>query len=71
MVSEATNPYPMKLGLSSKPALNFGVPLSGSPLSTSPDLIQTQQHRLEQSTSSLVSSLETAEKKMTSEEAAW
>ncbi|XP_053158877.1 caskin-2 isoform X2 [Hemicordylus capensis] len=67
MVSEVTGPYPMKLGLGSKPALSFGVPLSMRPLNTSPDIIQAQQ-RLEQTNSSLVSTLEAAEKKITAKE---
>nr|XP_056719869.1 caskin-2 [Euleptes europaea] len=64
MVSEVTGPYPTKLGLGSKAALNFGVPLSTRPLNTSPDMTQVQQ-RLEQTSSSLVS----AEKKISTEDA--
>lgn len=67
MVSEVTEPYPMKLGLGSKPALNFGVPLLTKPLNASPDMTQVQQ-RLEQTNSSLVSTLESAEKKIITEE---
>lgn len=67
MVSEVTGSYPMKLGLSNKTPMSLGVPLSMRPLSTSPDVIQAQQ-RLEQTSSSLVSTLEAAEKKITAEE---
>ncbi|XP_061472141.1 caskin-2 isoform X3 [Rhineura floridana] len=66
-VSEVTGPYPVKLGLGSKPALNIGVPLSVRPLSASPDMTQAQQ-RLEQTNSSLVSTLQAAEKKINTEE---
>ncbi|XP_015281125.1 PREDICTED: caskin-2 [Gekko japonicus] len=65
MVSEATGPYPMKLGLGSKPALNVG---ATRPLNASPDMAQVQQ-RLEQTNSSLVSTLEAAEKKIIPEAA--
>ncbi|XP_062976346.1 caskin-2 isoform X2 [Elgaria multicarinata webbii] len=65
---EATGPYAVKLGLGSKPALSFGVPLSMRPLNTSADTILAQ-HRLEQTNSSLASTLEAAEKKITAEEA--
>ncbi|XP_048346868.1 caskin-2-like [Sphaerodactylus townsendi] len=68
MVSEVTGPYPMKLGLGGKPALNFGVPLPTRPLNASPDMTQVHQ-RLEQTSSSLVSTLEVAEKKFTAEDA--
>ncbi|XP_032995195.1 caskin-2 isoform X2 [Lacerta agilis] len=68
MVSEVMGPYPMKLGLGSKPALSFGVPLAMRPLSASPDMIHAQQ-RLEQTNSSLASTLEAAEKKINAEEA--
>nr|XP_034960343.1 caskin-2 isoform X1 [Zootoca vivipara] len=68
MVSEAMGPYPMKLGLGGKPALSFGVPLAMRPLSASPDMIHAQQ-RLEQTNSSLASTLEAAEKKINAEEA--
>ncbi|XP_077780318.1 caskin-2 isoform X4 [Podarcis muralis] len=68
MVSEGMGPYPMKLGLGSKPALSFGVPLAMRPLSASPDMIHAQQ-RLEQTNSSLASTLEAAEKKINAEEA--
>ncbi|XP_066473407.1 caskin-2 isoform X2 [Tiliqua scincoides] len=67
MASEGTGPYPMKLGLSSKTPVSLGVPLSMRPLSASPDMIQAQQ-RLEQTSSSLVSTLEAGEKKITAEE---
>uniref|UniRef100_A0A6J0UKZ4 Caskin-2 isoform X2 n=1 Tax=Pogona vitticeps TaxID=103695 RepID=A0A6J0UKZ4_9SAUR len=68
MVSEGTGPsYPTKLGLTSKPT-GFGVPLSTKPLSASPDMIQAQQ-RLEQTNSSLASTLEAAERKISTEEA--
>ncbi|KAF7249128.1 Caskin-2 [Varanus komodoensis] len=65
---EATGPYPVKLGPGSKPASSFGASLSTRPLSASPDAIQAQQ-RLEQTNSSLASTLEAAEKKITAEEA--
>ncbi|XP_077183946.1 caskin-2 isoform X3 [Paroedura picta] len=68
MVSEATGPYPMKLGLSGKPALSFGVPLLTRPLNASPDMTQVQQ-RLGQTNSSSVSTPEAAEKKIITEEA--
>ncbi|XP_042304932.1 caskin-2 isoform X2 [Sceloporus undulatus] len=68
MVPEVTSPYPMKLGLGSKPAVSFGGALSMRPLSGSPDMIQAQQ-RLEQTNSSLASTLEAAEKKISAEEA--
>ncbi|XP_034264557.1 caskin-2 isoform X3 [Pantherophis guttatus] len=68
MLSEVSSPYPMKPGLSNKPAFNFGVPLSPRPSSMCPDVIQTQQ-RLEQTSSSLASTLEAAEKEIIAEEA--
>ncbi|XP_070793669.1 caskin-2 [Pituophis catenifer annectens] len=67
-LSEVSSPYPMKPGLSNKPAFNFGVPLSPRPSSMCPDVIQTQQ-RLEQTSSSLASTLEAAEKEIIAEEA--
>ncbi|KAM3846610.1 caskin-2 isoform 1-T1 [Vipera latastei] len=67
-VSEVSGPYPMKLGLSNKPSLNFGVPLPPRPSSMCPDITQTQQ-RLEQTSSSLASTLEAAEKEILAEEA--
>lgn len=67
-VSEVSSPYLMKPGLSHKPAFNFGVPLSPRPSSMCPDVIQTQQ-RLEQTSSSLASTLEAAEKEIIAEEA--
>ncbi|KAG8129057.1 hypothetical protein E2320_015917, partial [Naja naja] len=68
MVPEVSSPYPMKLGLSNKPAFNFGVPLPPRPPAMCPDVIQTQQ-RLEQTSSSLASTLEAAEKEIIAEEA--
>nr|XP_060620670.1 caskin-2 isoform X1 [Anolis sagrei ordinatus] len=68
MASEVTGTYPMKLGLSNKPNMSFGVPLSMKSLSGSPDMIQAQQ-RLEQTNSSLASTLEAAEKKISAEKA--
>uniref|UniRef100_U3FZP2 Caskin-2 n=2 Tax=Micrurus TaxID=8634 RepID=U3FZP2_MICFL len=68
MVPEVSSPYPVKLGLSNKPAFNFGVPLPPRPPTTCPDVIQTQQ-RLEQTSSSLTSTLEAAEKEIIVEEA--
>ncbi|KAJ7316021.1 hypothetical protein JRQ81_002183 [Phrynocephalus forsythii] len=65
-VTEGTGPYPMKLGLSSKPT-SFGVPLSPRPSCASPDVIQAQQ-RLEQTNSSLAFTLEAAERKISTEE---
>ncbi|XP_039198871.1 caskin-2 isoform X4 [Crotalus tigris] len=67
-VSEVSGPYPMKLGLSNKPSLNFGVPLPPRPSSMCPDIPQSQQ-RLEQTSSSLASTLEAAEKEILAEEA--
>ncbi|XP_060108041.1 caskin-2 isoform X2 [Heteronotia binoei] len=63
-----TGSYPVKLGLSSKQALNFGVPLLTRPLNASPDMTQVQQ-RVEETNSSLVSTPEAAEKKRSAEEA--
>ncbi|XP_054832156.1 caskin-2 isoform X2 [Eublepharis macularius] len=68
MVSEVTGPYPLKLEPGSKSGLNSGVPLSVRPLNASQDMTQVQQ-RLEQTSSSLVSTLEAAEKKIITEEA--
>ncbi|XP_060620673.2 caskin-2 isoform X4 [Anolis sagrei] len=68
MASEVTGTYSMKLGLSNKPNMSFGVPLSMKSLSGSPDMIQAQQ-RLEQTNSSLASTLEAAEKKISAEKA--
>ncbi|XP_063149188.1 caskin-2 isoform X2 [Candoia aspera] len=68
MMSEGTSPYPMKLGLSSKPAFSFGMPLPPRSSGMCPDVIQTQQ-RLEQTSSSLASTLEAAEKEIIAEEA--
>ncbi|XP_070596033.1 caskin-2 isoform X4 [Erythrolamprus reginae] len=67
-LSEVSSPYPMKPSLSNKPAFNFGVPLPPRPSSTCPDVIPTQQ-RLEQTSSSLASTLEAAEKEIIPEKA--
>ncbi|XP_032065319.1 caskin-2 isoform X3 [Thamnophis elegans] len=68
MASEASSPYPIKPGLSNKPAFNFGVPHPPRPSSLCPGVIQTQQ-RLEQTSSSLASTLEAAKKEIIAEEA--
>ncbi|XP_013922383.1 PREDICTED: caskin-2 isoform X4 [Thamnophis sirtalis] len=68
MASGASSPYPIKPGLSNKPAFNFGVPHPPRPSSLCPGVIQTQQ-RLEQTSSSLASTLEAAEKEIIAEEA--